>query len=213
MRTLKQPPTSFETRLHAVRAGSGTFADFVAATGDDWRKLAHHFLGRWSVPDAVEALDVEQEMLIGAWLAVGSWDPSRGNALDVHVRWRAITAAKKWIHRQRDALRRDDNAPSRHPVSFATLGTEAMDDRSSMPDSVERDVARLRLFGSALATVDRFDAACVLAVIDAAGNVAEAATVVNSNPTLKLWLRIDSEIDARRVICRAIERVAQACAA
>lgn len=210
MRRRKHTTTTLEVRLHALRSGRVSFTEFSRETAADWLRIARYVLGRWQVPDAVEVIDVEQELIIAAWRACLEWDPSRGVAIDVHVRWRAITAAKKWLHRQRGALRLDDRSPSRHPVSFTALGMDrgGMDDRSSMAEQVE-EVARLRLLGSTLDKLAPQDAACVLALVVASGDVAEAARLVNGNTKLKLRLRLGSEHDARRAICRALEQVAR----
>lgn len=214
MRRLKKVRNTFESRLHELRSGRVGFDEFARETSTTWSRLARYVLSRWPTPDAVESIDVEQELLIAAWRAVGDWDPNRGVAIDVHVRWSAITAAKKWIHRQRGALRIDDRSPSRHPLSFTMLGMDrgGVDDRSFMATQDE-EVARLRLLTMATEKLSRYDAACVRALIKSCGNVAQAAEEVNSDLWLKLRLRIGNENDARRAICRALEHAAHECAA
>lgn len=206
MRRLKHTNPMREMLL-AVRAGRMSFTEFALATEGDWRRLAHWTVNRWDVPEAVEHLDIEQEMLIGAWLAVSDWNDD-GMEIDTFVKWRANAVANRWINRQRGSLRLSPKAPSRYPISFAVLGTDApMDDRSSMATQDE-DVAILRLLGAAIDTLNAPDAACVLALLEAGGNVVQAAKTVNANTRLKLRLRIGNEEGARRAICRALEQVA-----
>lgn len=107
--------------------GRSAFADFYAATKDDWRRMACKLFNRWRLPSGVTEDDVEQEMLLAAWKAAmlpperGGWDESRGVTLAVHVVWCAHAATKKWIHTQRKAKRRCDHAPSRHPIAASAL--------------------------------------------------------------------------------------------
>jgi len=131
VRHLKYPQgmSSFDCHLFDLRKGRRTFDQFAASTHADWTRLAKYVLARWSVPSAVEVADVQQEMLLAAWRAVSDWDDTRGVSLHGHVLWNAVTSAKKWLHKQRNAHRRDDHAMSRHDICIGSVGV-ATGDRS-----------------------------------------------------------------------------------
>lgn len=124
----------FDCHLYDLRRGRKSFDQFAASTRADWSRLAKWVLARWSVPSAVEVTDVEQEMLLAAWRAVQEWDSTRGPTLHAFVIWNSVTSAKKWLHRQRNAKRRDDHAPSRHDICVGQTGKlapgESTGDRS-----------------------------------------------------------------------------------
>lgn len=109
-----------EEALGALGSG-GKFDDFARATRGYWEMQARRLMRRWQTPADVEVEDVVQELLLGAWKAVPRFDPARGKTLVQYVRWNAISKAKKFMHRQRCALRRDDKARSRHPLAFSRL--------------------------------------------------------------------------------------------
>lgn len=194
--------------LETLHEGDITFDAFVRATAADWKRLAKHLRSRWSVPEAVESLDIEQELMIGAWRALKKWHPG-GSPIGVHCVWNAITDAKKWIHEQRGGVRRWDSSPSRHPVAVSTLG-RATEDRSSVAEQVcpamqgERleHVERLACLATEL---DELDAVCVFAFVDT-GTIEGAIGVIQSDLRTRVALRIGSDDDARRIVRRAIDR-------
>ena len=112
-----------DTRLMRLRRGRITFSQFAADTSKLWRVLAARLLNRWRPGHGVDEVDVEQELLVHAWLFVGRWDPQRGVRLDRYVLFNSIDKARKWLDRQRG---RSKQGVSRDP----TLGVF---------DSVERD--------------------------------------------------------------------------
>ncbi len=214
MRRLKYPnarPTPLESELDGLRTGKMTFDQFVRSTAGDWTRLASYLRGRWQVPSAVDVDDVRQEMLLAAWRAVAAWDDTRGVSLRSFVLWTAITLAKKWLHGQRAALRRDDHAPSRHEVTATALGIEPTDDRSSVTGRTEAEqeftVAGIELFGRVLASIPPTDNVCLQALLTTGGDVASAAGALYSNPTARATLRLKDERDARRAVTRTATRV------
>jgi hypothetical protein len=114
--------------LIALHGGRITFQKFERDTRRDWDKIAGKLYRKWSLPVGVGEEDVRQELLLGAWMGVfhpkSGWDPSRGVRIEVHVVWNACSWTKKWIHRQRQARRRDERAPSRHPLTMGALGVD-----------------------------------------------------------------------------------------
>lgn len=110
-----------KVELEALRAGRVSFDGFFIQTRHEWRRLAKYLLSRWPVPDGVELDDVMQELAVAAWQFVGKYDPERGTALQRYVVYNAVDKAKKWLHKQRDAYRRDDRSPGRFAVSESKL--------------------------------------------------------------------------------------------
>jgi hypothetical protein len=110
--------------LLRLRRGEISFDRLVAQTRADWRRLAEYVHRRWPLPPSISPDDVEQELLLGAWEAVGKWDPERGVALQSYVIWNAIARAQKWLHKQRRAGKRYGAAPSRHDLPLSTFSAE-----------------------------------------------------------------------------------------
>lgn len=197
--------------LMRVRRGRSTFDEFVRATLDEWQRVAVYLRNRWSVPEAVEPRDVMQEMLLAAWVAVDAWEPSRGVTLRNYVMWKGITAGKKFLHRQRAALRRDGCAPSRHDVAESTL--PALSSVSKLAGAAVEPEQECAVYGTEL--LARFaagatlrDAVCVDALVCTAGDVVAAAGLLYSNTAARVAFRFDSEADARRALVRAATRIA-----
>lgn len=197
--------------IESVKAGGMSFEAFAIATRPEWKRLARHLLSHWSVPDAVEPEDIEQELMLGAWRALNNWREN-GAELGVHVVWNAITDAKKWIHSQRAALRRNDRSPSRHPVSLSKLSSRyGTEDRSSVAleptveayqgDRIEA-AERLRDLVGALGQAD---GVCLLAFVST-GSVDGAIAELGANLRMRLALRIGSDDDARRMVRGAVSR-------
>jgi len=116
-----------EEALIRLRNG-GSFAEFVRRTRSQWRSMAMGLMRRWKCPADVELEDVVQEMLLAVFAVLPDYDPTRGKTLKQYVQWNANNRAKKWMHRQRGALRRDDRAKSRHPIAMSRLSSHALTD-------------------------------------------------------------------------------------
>jgi hypothetical protein len=113
MRRLKYR-SLMESELSAVRSGCKTFDEFARSTGKEWDALAKHVHSHWITPYAVSQEDARQEMLFAAWNAINKWEErDNGMGLKSFVIWVAITVTTKWLHVQRNALRRDSHAPGR----------------------------------------------------------------------------------------------------
>jgi RNA polymerase sigma factor (sigma-70 family) len=129
-----------DKHLERLRNG-GSFDEFVIRTKSQWRAIAMRLMQRWKCPSDVEVEDVIQEMLMGVHVVLPDYDPSRGKTLAQYAVWNAINRAKKWMHRQRGALRRDDKSISRHPIAMSRLSPSALSESSPFEDwlSVEGD--------------------------------------------------------------------------
>jgi RNA polymerase sigma factor (sigma-70 family) len=211
--------TNMARALTALRNDEITFQKFCTETADDWRKLSRYMLRRWEAPDGVEEIDVQQEMLIAAWDFLKKWNPDRGPTLDAYVVWNACDKAKKWLHKQRASLRRDGDAPSRHPVSLARLGLEEwQEDRllSTPPDAelhAEQEAAERALLervSLAMEQLDAKDRYVVCAILQAGGDLTEAAKDLWQDPQACRVFSIWSEAQARSTVRRAVKRCTSA---
>lgn len=100
----------FNAGLARVLEGSLTFDHFVMKTRPHWRRLAKYIMRRWRIPAWTAAEDVEQELQLGAWMAIWNWQPGRGPTLAGYVIYNAVDKAKKECHKWRGALRSGSNA-------------------------------------------------------------------------------------------------------
>lgn len=97
------------------------FREFWKSTAGEWAKLADYVLNKWKVPAAVSREDVVQEMAIAVFRYTPHWKPTGAEPGKYFV-FQAITAAKRWIHKQRGV--RGDKDPSRHAFVFASMGKD-----------------------------------------------------------------------------------------
>lgn len=118
-----------EKHLELLRNG-GSFEAFAIATRSQWRRIAVRLMQRWKCPCDVEVDDVIQELLMGVFVVLPDYDETRGKSLAQYAVWNAINRAKKWMHRQRGALRRDDRSKSRHPIAMSTIINRSVEDTS-----------------------------------------------------------------------------------
>lgn len=140
------------------RRASRVFTAFALRTTDEWQRTARWLLQRWQhVPRAVEQDDVVQQLLWGAYDALLEWSSEGGMPLRGYVRWVAISRAKRWIHQQRNAKRRDGKAPGRYEISAADLAGEAeFGELPELPDDPQAEAwAELAMAGKRLAPADR----------------------------------------------------------
>ena len=89
----------FGDALHALHEGRITFRDFYARTRTEWHRMSVALRRNWTLPPTVTVDDVEQELLLGGWRALGKWRTGRA-PLRSFVVWNAHDKAIKWIHQQ-----------------------------------------------------------------------------------------------------------------
>lgn len=120
-----------EQHLKLCWERSISFDELARRTRKDWVRLAQYLLRRWKAPVGVlSEEDLVQELLIGCYLALRDFDPTRGTTLRAYVIFNSVDKAKKHLHTQRKAFRRDDNAPSRNMIPVSALhrdGEEPVD--------------------------------------------------------------------------------------
>ena len=195
--------------LEALHKGRMGWAAFFAATSTDWDRLARHVHRRWKLPAAIDAEDVAQELKLGAMRAARRWRRDKV-PFPNFVLWTAIRLTNKWLHNQRNALRRDGKAPSRIPHSFSEFEHE--------PDAVQDEVQsvhseRFERVADALRQLDDLGQRVLVAVILAKGDVEGAADDVYEDGDVRRVLRLDSRADARRVVRRIAAGIAGGLAA
>jgi DNA-directed RNA polymerase specialized sigma24 family protein len=195
----------------------GSFDAFARETAQVWRGYARWLMRRWRAGSDVDEADVVQELLLGAWRGTQRFDRTRGVTIERFVVFSAIDKAKKWLHKRRNAYRRDDSSPSRIEVSFSALGLEEPEDwarLSSAPDAEEVALEHEEGEAQAASVAERFAALSrreieVLEVVAACRGDSDAAVaVILSDPGRRLSLRIGNEAAAESAVRRATKRAA-----
>lgn len=128
-----------------------TGAEWLAVNERQVRALARKLHRRWSLPAGVGVEDLEQEVRMGALVALSAYDPSRGMDLDRYVWISASQAAREWMHRQRSARGRRGKAPSRHAIAESVIDVpldsweaEGAADAAEFLDAVRSALAQMR---------------------------------------------------------------------
>lgn len=216
-----------QAELEALRAGSISFEEFQSRTIDTWRRLAKYLLRRWPSPAGVDVDDLVQELLLAAWNFAPRFDAKRGSSLRSFIVFNACDKAKKWLHQQRNAYRRDDKSPGRYPACFSSLtndeGFTFIEYLCAVPpaedllvvlenDQEERQRRRNAMTKTAEMLEDELDQMLILAIAESDGDIDDAVTLVWSNPRACLALRVDDEAGIRRALRRVL-KVAAAVAA
>lgn len=111
------------------------FDEFVRRTSADWDRMSRELFRRWQLPAAVQVEDVYAELLAAVWKVLPQWDPA-GRPLADYLCWNAYAMARKWIHGQRDAYRRDGSSPGRFPIADASLAGSGAEDGTDRRRSV-----------------------------------------------------------------------------
>lgn len=200
--------------LRAVHAREITWAEFYKRTARDWSRLARFLFVKWRLPRGVEAADIEQQLMLEAFLAAGTWKAG-GMPIDEYVVWVACSKTKRWIHEQRNAKRRDAKARSRMPVLFADM---LEPDESGAPVEPEFPVAAAQenviacfeLLVAALHRLNVLSRQLLFVVVDHGGSVDLAAEDVYERAELRRVYRWDSVSDARSEIRSVVQSVAAA---
>jgi DNA-directed RNA polymerase specialized sigma24 family protein len=211
----------FRDALLDLRSGAAAPAEFVARTQDVFARFARYLMRRWKTPSAVDQEDVEQELRLAAWAALWKWDPERGVPIDRFITFQCLDKAKKWMHRQRNAKRRDDSAAGRYALPFSAFTVHddqpADSDRWASEQAVaEDDLARrqhereaLDALGDAAIVLDRPYRLCVGALVDAQGDIDEAVAAIVADPALRLALRLEDIGSIDRTVRRSVRLAAK----
>lgn len=200
-----------QRELECLRSGELDFSGFARATRLEWYRLAAYLMRRWQAPAAVDLDDLVQELLTAAWTFAPKWKANRGIDIQRYVTWNATDKAKKWLHRQREAHKREDKARSRHPLCMSGLVGDDPGRKlePSVPPEAEVEADKRHVLACALARLDsELDRALLLSLVDARGDVDKAARWLVSSPRCRWLYRIENEATARVAIRRVVRRAA-----
>lgn len=198
--------------LERLRDGDLDFSKFIHRTHAAWESLGQDLMRRYKAPIAVGREDVIQEMLAVVPRFVAQWDPKRDVPLKSYVVYNAYDKAKKWLHKQRNAKRRDDKAPGRFERALTTLASDEMGDeilmsRASVEPSQQEGMERAEAI-QALKSTD-----LVFNVYQQSGDVETTAGLLFGNPGARIAFRLDSLETARALVERSLESAAAVVAA
>jgi len=90
-----------------------TWNEFQAVYKRQIANMANRLFTRWKLPAGVGKADVEQELWLGAWEAWQEFDARGMMSQEAYAVSSGKQRAARWIHGQRNALRRDGAADSR----------------------------------------------------------------------------------------------------
>lgn len=137
--------------------GRITFDAFVEATYEQFERMAMSLIRRWVPPAWYGLSDVIQELYLGAWHFMWTWDPNRGPTHSRYVVFNSMASAKYALHKARKAKLSGstDRNPSRFEVPFSKLLAKSQRDETSFLDSIfieetEAETLLLRAEESAL---------------------------------------------------------------
>lgn len=140
------------------------------------------------------------------------FDPTRGRDIKSFVMFNSCDRAKRFIHSQRAALRRRDNAESRHPLAFSGIGDAEYDliDYVVFTRPVqEQVVAEREALARALKRCrNERDHLCVVAIVEAMGDIDRAASWLYDDFNTRRRCRFNCREDVRRAIRRTAMAVA-----
>lgn len=195
------------SELLQYQRGEVSFDRFARSTHKTWLALAVHLLGRWKASPAVAPEDMQQELLIACWRCIPRFDPARGVSLEKFVIYNAVDKAKKWLHKQRNAYRRDDKSPGRFPVALSSLGLE--------PHAEERLLSLVSIPPDQDDVLERREAIASVASDDLAflyyqrkGSIEAAALAIVTSPFASVALQVGCLDSAMAEVERSIERAA-----
>jgi len=202
------------------------FVGFYRLAHPDLERIAKYLLRRWDVPEAVEVEDVVQELASAAWWAMQRWDPTLAT-LHEYVMFNMTDKAKKELHKQRNAYRRDGSAPGRYEIPESRLRRRASDDgiehRCSIidrlsvePDDEARDAREQgkRLYEQVMGELPSVDAELFEQAFEWGFDFTRAAVkVYRTNPRLSLRARAVSVRDVKARMRRAVEMATRMTAA
>ena len=168
-------------------------------------RLATWLAARWTRPTWFTVDDVRQELVFGAWRALARFDESRSSNPWHYLTWNAIALARNAIRRARLGGKRthsDESRPMREHLcdlpeeiemlaesrkSICGFTTEARIDGSRSLLRRSRDASTMR---------ERMVCHCLASAASIEGAVEE----LDSDPGMRLALRIDSTEHTRAIV-------------
>lgn len=213
--------------LMEVAEGTMTFNQFARNTRPTWTGIADRLHRRWKMPPWLASEDIEQDLLLAAWLFIDKFNPARAtNTVDLarFVRWNAIDKAKKSIHKARgaDTHRGADRNPSRIERAVDLSLAEAGDDDAESR-TAKRFAVALAVDGNQETDFFRAEATRVIlrncttlqehlavqALVDADGDTIGAALMLYEDPGIRLDCRMNSTLHATHMVRDAVKAVSR----
>jgi DNA-directed RNA polymerase specialized sigma24 family protein len=195
--------------LLAVWVGSMTFDAFARATRGEWRRIAADLVRRWAPPGWVTTEDVEQDLLLAAWLFLDAYRPDSPAGIHAYVTWNAMDKAKKRLHKVRGAVLAGsaDRAPSRieRPIDVEASPTAK---RFAADDDPEDVLAQIEQLEAVLAACNPVEADAVN-MLAATHDFDAVASSLYGDLNRRRELRLGSEQEAMRVASAVLRGVAR----
>jgi hypothetical protein len=155
---------------------------------------------------------------LGAWIFLAHWDPKRGATIERFVIFNSMDKAKKWLHQQRGAYRRDDRSPPRFDRPFSSFlapGADVdpeqlfLDRAADAPQAeeqlIERETTRSLMLEALARTPSEHLPA--MAAVARTGDIDLAVQYLSTQPAA-FALGHDTQPAAHRAIVRALKSVA-----
>lgn len=202
---------TIEHEVEKLQAGEHGWDEFVRRTHADWLRLAASLMRRPRRPHSpgVGVEDVQQELLLWAWISYSRWREDRGQPLH---RWMVIGAcknAKNWLNKQRGAKRRSSHAESRFPIGVEDVEAVADEGCSTPPGQVEHVLRREALARAYEVAETRRQRELVKAIADTDGDMAAAIDLLYDDPGRRLSCRWNCRNDVRPAVTRAVRAMVQ----
>lgn len=194
--------------LEKLQAG-GSFDEFARRTRRTWQSMALKLLQRWQCPTDVGVEDLVQEMLLAVWIMLPKYDPSRGKTLSQFVIWNSVNRAKKFVHRQRGAKRRDDKSLSRHPIAMSSMADPKVpyEERIEFEADQEREVEKSKMVERVCPNARTF--AIGRLVVKNEGDIEAALDELFAGPSARTH-RIGSRAEAQAIAYTVLNKIADA---
>ena len=142
---------------------------------------------------------------MAAWVAIGSWDSTRGYSLRSYVVWCAISVASHWLHVQRQAKGQKGSSPSRFAIGLEHgLNVARWDPADPESQAIVREA-----FAKAFAGLQD-DEREVMTGIAQTGDVSLVAGLLYRDTNFRRRNRLGNEQEARRFARSALRRVVNA---
>lgn len=212
--------TNLERMLKRLRAGEMTFGAFIAATRDEYRRMAVYLTRRWSTPEWLTVEDVEQELYVSTWKHLPRYDETRGKSLSAFVTWNAMYETKRIMHKARGVTihGNPDKKKSRYEMPLSSLGEAGDGDAilavmtAEAPRAeealIETETAR-RAATSALPACSSPRERYAILAIREAGGLEGAGKVLYDDFDHRTALRLGNEAAAERFVMKHAGAVAR----
>ncbi len=214
--------TNLEKQCTSVLAKRITFNAFMTATRNEFTRLAHALIRKWTPPSWADIGDIVQELYIGAWTTLFGkkpFNPARGVKLSRYVVFNAMSHAKRALHKARGAKLSGsaDRNPSHIEKPLSAYGAadegELLLERLLDDEPVAEQI--MIMAETREEAIDRALRACTSArervaiiAIEEGGDMDGAGRVLYDDFPTRIALRLGSEEHAARYVSRAAHDVA-----